>query len=522
MKKSILYLMAGLLTLAVSCEKNPDPETYDDGLYDLSQVSVVNSGSIPLEEFYGKLLQDGVAHNADFDQSLYDYYSGLLAQAKQGGETKADDSGSSVAMAYAWTTLRYKTISATGEQIECSELLVWPYIPFTKQRPGNVVIGCHLTITSDEERPSNFSNLGFSNDVNLLGCFANPLSQKALVIIPDYEGYGATKNRNHPYLNREVTARQVVDGAKAGIAWYEKEKMKLADGWKSVAVGYSQGGAVAASVYRYCHENKENGLRLAGAVCGDGPYDPVYTMDQYIQSGKLFMPVSVALLLKGAIDTDPHLTSLRCTYDDFCAPEFVKTGVFDWLGNKSMNTKDIHNRFLEISKSSNDGLKMYCWSETRNEFLPYNATNAANPNLNLDLSSGNGMNYVPIEMCIKPSLVEYFRNGVMPSDISPDKLSALLQCLEENGLCAGGWLPPQSGGITFFHSKTDEVVPCQNLMAVHEYWDGVSKNFSSYILDKSTPSYHKSCGVSFLIAYSGTYTEEILSGKWTAIHKILN
>ena len=32
----------------------------------------------------------------------------------------------------------------------------------------------------------------------------------------------------------------------------------------------------------------------------------------------------------------------------------------------------------------------------------------------------------------------------------------------------------------------------------------------------------KSCGVSFLIAYSGTYTEEILSGKWTAIHKVLN
>lgn len=38
----------------------------------------------------------------------------------------------------------------------------------------------------------------------------------------------------------------------------------------------------------------------------------------------------------------------------------------------------------------------------------------------------------------------------------------------------------------------------------------------------TSPSYHKSCGVSFLIAYSGTYTEEILSGKWTTVHKILN
>ena len=34
---------------------------------------------------------------------------------------------------------------------------------------------------------------------------------------------------------------------------------------------------------------------LSGAVCGDGPYDPVATLDQYIASGKLFMPVAAAL-----------------------------------------------------------------------------------------------------------------------------------------------------------------------------------------------------------------------------------
>ena len=202
MKRILPFLAIISLALAVSCGKTPDPETYDDGLYDLSQVSVVDSGTIPLEEFYSKILQDATARNGEYDESLYGYYSDLLKQS-QGGQTKAEDSGSSATMAYAWTTLRYKTLSATGEEIMCSELLVWPYVPFTEQRPGNVVIGCHLTITSDAERPSNFSNLGITSDANLLACFANPLSQKALVILPDYEGYGATKSRNHPYLNRE-------------------------------------------------------------------------------------------------------------------------------------------------------------------------------------------------------------------------------------------------------------------------------------------------------------------------------
>jgi len=522
MQKIVIILMVGLLTLAVSCEKNPviDPvDPVDDGLYDLSQVSVVASGTIALEDFYNKLLQDARSTNDDFDQSLYDYYSGLLKQAQNPG-TKADDSGSG-SMAYGWTTLRYTTLSATGEEIECSELLVWPYNSSAEQRPRNVVIGCHLTILADEECPSNFSSLPFGSDVNMLACFANPMNYNALVVIPDYEGYGATRSRNHPYLNREVTARQVVDGAKAGIAWFEKQQMKLVEGWKSVALGYSQGGAVAASVYRYCHEYSETGLRLAGAVCGDGPYDPMTTLDQYIDSGKLFMPVSAALLLKGAVDTDDNLKALGCKYEDFCTPEFVKTGVFQFLEEKNVRNKDIHNKFLEVSKSSDDGFKMYCWSEAWKAFVPYNAANAANSRLQLDLSCNNGMSYVPIDQCLRPSLVEYFKKGTIPSDVPIEKIEALRQCLVRNSIGMGGWLPPQSGGITFFHSMADEVVPSWNLYAVEDMWNEVRQNYSTYFYTQSETAFHKSTGVLFFVLYGGIYVDEILSGRWMSAHRNL-
>lgn len=521
--KKIFHLIAivCLALMLLACNKTPLTPPADDNLYDLSDVSIMAEGTIPLEDFYQKLLQDATATNGDYDQDLYDHYRHLLEEARsQGGGTKGE-SGSSTSMAYAWTAIRYKTLSATGEEIKCSELVVWPYVPFVSQTPRQVVIGCHLTIASDDERPSNFSNLGFANDVNMLALFANPLSQGALVIIPDYEGYGSTRERNHPYCNREATVRQVVDGARAGIAWYQSEKKKLADGWKSIAVGYSQGGAVAGSVYRFCQEHDASGLRLAGAVCGDGPYDPMATLNTYAADGRLFMPVAIALILKGAVDTDPRLRELGCKYDDLCTPEFVSTGIFDFLKEKTLTTDQIHKRLLQVSKNSNDGFKMYCWSQTLGDFVPYNPANAADASLKLDLSNSKGTCYAPVELCVKSSLVAYLRGGALPADIPAEIAQAVRACLEGNSLAAGGWVPKQPGCLTFFHSPTDEVVPVSNLEAMESTLSAAARYFSTYRLTSEGTSYHTATGTSFYISHSGVLVRDILNGKWTAVRKEL-
>ncbi len=102
----------------------------------------------------------------------------------------------------------------------------------------------------------------------------------------------------------------MVEGVKAGLAYFEKKVTSMEDDWSGVAIGYSQGGAVAAGVLRYCQEHNETSLRLKGAICGDGPYDPLATLKRYIEMDKLYMPVAPALLLKGAIDTDPDMIAL--------------------------------------------------------------------------------------------------------------------------------------------------------------------------------------------------------------------
>ena len=134
-------------------------------------------------------------------------------------------------------------------------LMGWPWgsllISDIKIRPSNVVIGCHVTITSNWECPTSYerntSILGLDNfrtDTGMMLFYTryDLLRQPCcLVILPDYEGYGLTKDRPHPYLYQELTARQCVDATRYGLALYQQkvtreEELPLDDGWKTICV----------------------------------------------------------------------------------------------------------------------------------------------------------------------------------------------------------------------------------------------------------------------------------------------
>ncbi len=113
---------------------------------------------------------------------------------KKKGE--AGDDGKSITSCYRWVTLNYLCKTSDGTQKELSELVVWPYRA-GDCTPSQLVIGCHSTITSNEQRPTNFSNLPTLGEINMLALFSHLFSQNALVIVPDYEGYGSTASYPH-------------------------------------------------------------------------------------------------------------------------------------------------------------------------------------------------------------------------------------------------------------------------------------------------------------------------------------
>ena len=423
----------------------------------------------------------------------------------------SDDGGGSTWLVYAWATLNYRCKTADGSMKDLSELIVWPY-RFSALSPSHLIVGCHSTITSNEQCPSNFNYLPSAGEINMLALFATGASQKALVVMPDYEGYGITADIPHPYCNRELTAEQVVEGAKAGLTYFENNVTQMKEGWTGCVIGYSQGGAVAAGFLRSCQQKNDNSLRLKGTVCGDGPYDPLATLKRYIEMDKLYMPVAPSLLLKGAVDTDPDMKALNCKYEDFVTEKFYATGIFDMIREKKLNTDDIQAALLEHSYEYGDKGGFIMRAQCEDGFLPYTQSNlidGSGHKRNFELENGKGYNYCTVDQCLKPGVIAYFRDGTILGDVPEAKLKALEKSLAKNQLTADGFFPDR--GFTFFHSIGDEVVPYCNFESVRNTW-GVDK--IAALTYQSNTTLHVGTGTAFFLIYCGDLVDEILNDNW--------
>jgi len=303
----------------------------------------------------------------------------------------------------------YESINSKGETVNLSGLAAFPNPAYTRVIK-NMVIGTHITITSDKESPSNQTKASAS-DFGLLLSLAegNPTSLKPalevlkftgkaaltfltfgatsflfepeikedfaytnsrynFVVMPDYEGYGTTKDHAHPYLYEELTARQVLDGARAARYAYlhdtgfDDMRMSFRNDWRTVVCGYSQGGAVALSTHRYIEQNHlDEELHFAGSICGDGPYDPMSTLMYYVKNdidGKpMSMPVVLPLIVKGMIDSNPYMRTHKPS--DYFNPKFLETGILDWLTSKEKSTGDIEDAFQKLYKNGKGDDKNY-------------------------------------------------------------------------------------------------------------------------------------------------------------------
>ena len=525
-RTSVLLVLSGIL-MSISfsaCSADVDAieqtPSVSASVYPISDVHVTASGYVSTQLNASTRTDGHEFKTEDFiitPMSEQEAQNAAVTRGLTTGEAGKDGSMFGV---YKWVTLLYRCTTADGTEKELSELVVWPYGFIGEAKPSQLVIGCHSTITSDEQRPTNFSNMSNLSEINMLALFASVLSQKALVIVPDYEGYGSTAGIPHPYCNRELTAEQVVTGVKAGLSWFESEVTKMDDNWSAVSIGYSQGGAVSAGVLRYCQEHKENGLRLKGAVCGDGPYDPLATLKRYISMDQLFMPVAPAMLMKGAVDTDPDMMAAGCQYQDFVTDQFYETKIFDMIRDKKMTTDDIQAALLKHSLEHGDDGGFVMKAKTSEGFLPYTKKNLTDGNgkkRNFDLENGCGSNFCTVDQCLRPGVIAYFRDGVITGDVPEAKLKALEKSLAKNALTAGDYTP--GNGYTFFHSTGDEVVPYCNLESVRNTWG--TSNIKSLAYE-SYFQYHVATGRLFFIWFCGSLVDEILSGKWAPCEKVVS
>lgn len=526
MKKNFIVFIFCLLA-AVSCTKNnPSKPTGLTEEVTFEQVGTIES--IGLMEHYELMIQQSTAGNADEDPGLLAYLQEQLDAAEDytdeclnqsganWGEGYDGKKGKNGLLGYQYATIRYKSIDHNGNPADLSALVVWPYNNiFSNPDPNNVIIGCHVTISSNAERPSNYNANSVMTDVGMLACCAKSngagSSYENLVIIPDYQGYGATHGEVHPYLSQDLTARQVLDGVRAGIAYYTQKIGKLEKGWRSVSTGYSQGGSVAMAVHRYIEKNNlVSDFNFAGSVCGSGPYDPLATLKKYVKMEYVYMPVAAAMMMYSMCKTSPRLKG-KYDLDDFLPKSFTDTGIIGMIEDKQLNTDEIQDSLLRYSakvEGYNSG-KFFMERKEKgtSNFYEYikDTKDMYKWEPGLIKTARAAMNKV-----LERESHEYFYWGGRPQFLTGDykATKALIQALEDNVLHRD-WTPAHP--IFLYHTEEDEVVVIDNYQECLKAWEG--SDMVKAAIYKGATETHVSYGKYFYLFHCGQGIKAILNGK---------
>lgn len=512
LKKNLFYALCLLLGIsaftACSDDKsepsmNPGGEISGITNQDLADIQVVDSGRTSWHDHYAAMLKAAQQGNGEEDALIEAYANRQLEVNDSLTDAYIESIGANgdlpgvdgnwnknSFLGYKYVVLKYKTVDKDGNPIECSELVVGPSCSFDvipDPQPNHLVIGCHDAITSNDQCPSRNRSSGASDIEMLLDHarvnFQSGVNQN-LVIIPDYQGYGATRKDAHPYLSQDLTARQVLDGVIAGKKWYEKNAAPLKDGFKTIALGYSQGGAVAMAVQRYIEKNNlSETLNFAGSICGNGLYAPEATLKSYISTNKIYDPTTVVQLIKGMCDAAPGMAG-QYAPSDYLAEGFLKSGILDWIASKDYTQDEIQDKLLAYVSNKENGFEM-----------TKDAANAASF-------------YWTASEVLRPEVVAYFKNGSVETPYMA-KMTALHDALEKNNL-SQGWQPQHP--IFVFHSEKDEVVPFVNFEKVELAFSPTG--FFRGIAYKSSVANHKNTRTIFYLVKEGAYFKSLLSNTW--------
>lgn len=320
----------------------------------------------------------------------------------------------------------YESIDEQGNPITLSSRVCWGvnmgagshYFEF---RPCDLVLCSHSTITSDPEAPT--------RDGSLETLF---LQGDRVLILPDYIGFGVTKDRVQPYINHNLCAQNCIDALKAGYKVFaDKCGFPLHPDWKFYVIGASQGGSNALAIHKWIdtHGDFADRWRFEYSYCGCGPYSPRITFEKYFEQKVLDYPVVMPLTLKAMFAAYPDILG-KWKEDDFYSETYLqrKSDIDLMISSKEFTTGEVNSVIFQM--------------------FPHTG-----------------------ETDIKPGKQIYMTDILSPEvcDANSEKSKALFQCLERNDLTKG-WTPAHP--IHLYHGKTDVIVSYANSEAVMEAFPG--------------------------------------------------
>ena len=173
----------------------------------------------------------------------------------------------------------YPTVDYAGKPCAMSAVLSLPTAKKASKHIDKMALYNHYTILRSDEAPS----AGNVFDLQSAG-----LSKGMAVVSADYEGFGATGERNQAYCYAEANARASIDALLAAREWLVKQGYTIGD--SILNYGYSQGGQTAVAALKLSQTEYRGRVHFTKTIAGAGPYDLRLTFRKFLEWKKIGMP----------------------------------------------------------------------------------------------------------------------------------------------------------------------------------------------------------------------------------------
>jgi hypothetical protein len=400
-----IFIIAVLLTSTSCSNDHDDTNTTNSG----KGLTVIKTGDI---KAFTDVISPFVLLLPQLTDTTSEYYKIYESCQQNWSETT-------------YYNVEYPSKDASGNSITVSGRIYLRKQDMENKKVKGIILYNHYTITSEEECPSEDSQ-------HLISLFTK---NGYAVIMPDYVGFGTTKNLPQTYLHQASTACQCVDMLLCTRLWLNSRGIVNENA--DYNIGYSQGGAVSIAVEKYVEQYYPNSIRFKTTFAGGGPYAIYDTYKDIIASGITSYPVEIPLMIIG----------MNCAY------------------NMNLDYTKVFKGLL-LSKYEE-------WVLSKKYTTTYINT---------------AMGTTSISDMIQPEFL----------DTTSTQNIKFIQALKENSLISG-WTFTGTSPILLFHSTDDVIVPSFNTDKMYDKLKNDGYTNANLTLIKSSMGAHTQAGIYFFI-----------------------
>ncbi|MBE0679654.1 MAG: alpha/beta fold hydrolase [Bacteroidales bacterium] len=402
LKLLALFFLLTPLLLMQSCRKDPGPDPFDDNDYLLSSNLLLMR------------TKENIVSVLTLVATQYPAVSEIIADVVSGVNIYK---------------ITYRT-EFMGNEVTASGLICIPSAPGT------------------------YPVLSFQNGTNTLHSAAPTADPQALqyqmieyiastgyvVILPDYLGFGASKQMAHPYLHKESTVQTLVDMLYSVAEFDEDVAKDITVTDECYLIGYSQGGWATLALTEALEKNYGSDFTVKAASCGAGPYDLSYVNSYVLGQTQYPMPVYIAYIANAYSQYDLYANELTELFNSTYAGRIP--GLFDGLHSSDQINAQLSVNVSELFRA--EYISGYSTSATylsvRNA-MTANSIQGWDSNVPILFLHGTADTYV------MPVLSENMHNDMIAAGSSPVTCLYVTMAGLDHG---SGSVPAVLAGLEFF------------------------------------------------------------------------